>query len=95
MEVPGGHDNKIVVCFCELLGTAFLLIAVNWGGTSNNTPIAVGLTVMGFAQMLGPISGGHFNPAITMGMFIKELGKPTNNVTWVQNLIYAIIIIIS
>jgi len=33
--------------------------------------------------MLGPISGGHFNPAITMGMFIKELGKPTNNVTWI------------
>lgn len=49
MEVPGGTDNKIVVCLCELLGTCFLLIAVNWGGTSGNTPIAVGLTVMGFA----------------------------------------------
>lgn len=95
MEVPGGVDNKLVVCLCELLGTAFLLIGVNWGGTTGQTPIAVGLIVMGMAQMLGPISGGHFNPAITMGMFIKELGKPTNNVTWIQNLIFAIMIIIS
>ena len=31
MEVPGGTDNKIVVCLCEMLGTAFLLLAVNWG----------------------------------------------------------------
>ena len=95
MEVPGGTENKLVVCLCEFLGTAFLLLAVNWGGTSGNTPIAVGLTVMGFAQMLGPISGGHFNPAITMGMFIKELGKPTNNVTWKHNLGFACMIIIS
>ena len=49
MEVPGGVDNKVVVCLCEMLGTAFLLLAVNWGGTTGNTPIAVGLVVMGFA----------------------------------------------
>ena len=95
MEVPGGYDNKLVVCICEMLGTAFLLIGVNWGGTTGNTPIAVGLIVMGMAQMVGPISGGHFNPAVTMGMFVKELGKPTNHVSWKQNLVFALIIILS
>lgn len=96
MEVPGGTSNKIVVCLCELMGTAFLIIAVNWGHTSNgglNTPVSVGLTVFGMAQIFGPISGGHFNPAVTMGMFIKELGQPTNNVSWGYNLIFAIGII--
>lgn len=74
MEVPGGIENKLVVCLCEMMGTAALLLAVNLGNTSSNTPICVGLTVFGMAQMFGPISGGHFNPAVTLGMFIKELG---------------------
>lgn len=95
MEIPGGVDNKCVVCLCELMGTAFLLIAVNWGGTSANTPISVGLTVFGMAQVFGPISGGHFNPAVTIGMFIKELGKTTNNVSWAVNLGFAALIITS
>ena len=94
MEVPGGIDNKTVVCLCEMLGTAFLIIAVNWGGATGNTAICVGLINMGMVQMVGPISGAHFNSATTMGMFIKELSKPTNNVTWIQNLIFAIMIII-
>ena len=29
MEVPGGLNNKIFVCIAEIIGTAFLLIAVN------------------------------------------------------------------
>ena len=95
MEVPGGNSNKLVVFLCEALGTAFLLMAVNFGGLSGNTPLVVALTVTGFAQMVGPISGGHFNPAITIAMFIKELGQPTNNVTWDYNALFAVGIILS
>jgi len=55
-----------------MIGTAFVLLAVNWGGTSSSTPLCVGLTVAVMIQMYGSISGGHFNPAVTVGMMIKH-----------------------
>lgn len=75
MEVPGGHQNKAIVCLYEMIGTATLIIAVNWGvdlKTANFQPISVGLTLFANISILGPVSGGHFNPAVTMGVFIKE-----------------------
>ena len=58
-----------------MIGTATLIIAVNWGVnlvTANFQPISVGLTLFANISILGPVSGGHFNPAVTMGVFIKE-----------------------
>jgi glycerol uptake facilitator-like aquaporin len=72
MEVPGAGRNKFFVLWSEMIGTAFVLLAVNWGGTSSHTPICVGLTVAVMIQMYGSISGGHFNPAVTVGMMIKH-----------------------
>lgn len=77
MEVPGAKRNKFFVLWSEMVGTAFLLVAVNWGGTSSHTPICVGLTVAVMAQMFGSISGGHFNPAVTLGMMIKHRHEDT------------------
>ena len=31
MEVPGGKENKAIVCVYEFLGTMLLLVAINWG----------------------------------------------------------------
>ena len=72
MEVPGGNKNKLWVLISELLGTAMLGAAINWGGCSSGTPHCVGLSVFIMAQVFGPISGGHFNPAVTVGMLIKH-----------------------
>lgn len=46
MEVVGGTGNKFFVFLFELLGTAMLLISINWSSTSDSIPAAVGLTVM-------------------------------------------------
>lgn len=45
MEVPGGAKNKLWVLVSELLGTAMLAAAINWGGCSSGTPQCVGLVV--------------------------------------------------
>jgi aquaporin Z len=57
----------------ELIGTFMLVSAVLGGAVvSGNAaglgvPIAVGLSVMVMIYAVGPISGGHFNPAVTIG----------------------------
>jgi aquaporin Z len=64
----------------ELIGTFTLVAAVlggalisfsALGGGSGilGVSIAVGLAVMGMAYAMGPISGGHFNPAVTLGLY--------------------------
>lgn len=88
MEVPGGHANKVWVLISELLGTAMLAAAINWGGTSSGTPHCAGLTIFIMAQVFGPISGGHFNPAITLSMMIKH-----RHVTCGPAIVYGILII--
>lgn len=69
--------NKLLA---ELIGTFTLVAAVlgaalvsfsALGGGSGilGVAIAVGLAVMGMAYAMGPISGGHFNPAVTLGLW--------------------------
>jgi aquaporin Z len=58
----------------ELIGTFVLVSAVLGGAVvSGNAAglgvaFAVGLSVMGMIYAVGPVSGGHFNPAVTIGL---------------------------
>ena len=53
----------------EALGTAILLCIYNMtGGKSEGLGIGLFIGV----AVLGPVSGGHFNPAVTLAVFIKE-----------------------
>src|SRR5690242_9124895 len=69
----------------EFLGTYALVSAV-CGAALFSAPsagliavaFAVGLSVLAMAYAVGPISGGHFNPAVTCGMLAAgriETGK--------------------
>ena len=61
----------------EFVGTLVLVLvgcgtAVVSNGNLVATALAVGLSVMAMAYSVGSVSGGHFNPAITLGMLIDK-----------------------
>src|SRR5215470_5288667 len=52
-------------CGSAVLAGAFPALGIGFAGVS----LAFGLTVLTGAYALGPISGGHFNPAVTCGLW--------------------------
>lgn len=61
--------------FSEVCGTLVLVLvgcgtAVVTGADLVATALAFGLSVVAMAYSAGAISGGHFNPAITVGMYV-------------------------
>lgn len=53
-------------CGSALLAAAFPGVGIGFVGVS----FAFGLTVLTMAYAVGPISGGHFNPAVSLGLAI-------------------------
>jgi len=65
--------SKLARLFAELVGTFVLTAVVLSIGKTYGTPlftaIAAGTTFAVLVAVLGPVSGGHFNPATTLGLF--------------------------
>ncbi len=84
------HYSKSQKLVAELLGTAFLLATVVGSGimaerlAGGNVAIALlgntiptGAILVVLITMLGPISGAHFNPAVTLAFALrKEISWP-------------------
>ncbi len=51
----------------EFIGTMFLVLAVTLSGN----PIAIGVMLMVMVYMGGHISGGHYNPAVSLAVWVR------------------------
>ena len=58
--VLGGCGSAVLAAASPQLGIGFLGVS-----------FAFGLTVLTGAYALGPISGGHFNPAVSVGLWVQ------------------------
>jgi aquaporin Z len=56
----------------EFIGTFFLVLAVGLSaGAGAMAPVAIGATLMVMVYAGGHISGGHYNPAVTLAVLIR------------------------
>ncbi len=53
-------------CGSAVLAAAYPEVGIGWVGVA----LAFGLTVLTGVYALGPISGGHFNPAVSLGLVV-------------------------
>ena len=75
MEVKGSHRIKGYVCFFEAVGSAWIMFTINWGASIpgfEHGPISVGIILFSAILCFGPVCGGHFNPAVTLGVLVRE-----------------------
>jgi aquaporin Z len=65
----------------SVLGAA--LFATAAPAVALGVAISIGLTVMALAYAVGPVSGGHFNPAVTLGLVAAGRFKSSNVVGYI------------
>src|SRR5213594_1700326 len=81
-------------CLTEFIGTFFLVLTVGMcviePGAGNLAPIAIGSALMVMVYAGGHVSGGHYNPAVTLAVWLR--GKcPAADVPayWVSQIVGA------
>lgn len=74
----GNKDKKIGIAAYECIGTAFIMYGVmmDFGGFASAVPITFAMMVLAWN-----VSGGHFNPVISIGMYVAEKDFGGNLVT--------------
>lgn len=80
----------------EMIGTFFLVLTVGCtvlaGGTGVIPPLAIGAVLMVMIFAGGHVSGGHYNPAVTLGVWLRGRLKASETLPyWVSQLAGAVL----
>jgi aquaporin Z len=70
----GTGPSAVVKCAVEAIGTFFLVFTVGAavGSRSPLAPLAIGAVLMVMVYAGGHLSGGHYNPAVTMAALVRR-----------------------
>lgn len=75
METKHGNEQKAAVALSEFLGTMFLSLTANILWTQANLDytllVTMGCCLFVLYNIFGPISNGHFNPAVTLAVYLS------------------------
>ncbi len=74
----------------EFIGTFFLVLAVCMAGSKagNMAPLAIGATLMVMIYAGGYVSGGHYNPAVSLAVFIRgKLAAKELIIYWIAQIL--------
>jgi aquaporin Z len=78
----------------ELIGTFFLVFTVGATVYSGSTfaPLAIGASLMVMVYAGGHISGGHFNPAVTLAALVRgRIGPRESVLYWITQLVAGVL----
>ena len=68
MEVDNADKNIGRIFLCEIIGTGLFI----YGIMLSNNPVTFAFSLFASIMIFGGITGGHFNPAVSLGVFISE-----------------------
>eukprot|EP00397_Hematodinium_sp_SG-2012_P065678 GEMP01096156.1.p1 GENE.GEMP01096156.1~~GEMP01096156.1.p1 ORF type:complete len:189 (+),score=19.65 GEMP01096156.1:74-640(+) len=72
---------------CELIGTYFLVLTVGLNALASGSlgnygaPLSVGGILMVMIFAMGSVSGGHFNPAVTLAVYLAGSGRKRHSIS--------------
>ena len=64
--------NKFIVFSYEFLGTTLLIYAINLQMGEIFGVAGIGFMLFALLLIGGPITGAHFNPAVTLGVYMSN-----------------------
>uniref|UniRef100_A0A7S3I0K4 Aquaporin n=2 Tax=Choreotrichia TaxID=141411 RepID=A0A7S3I0K4_9SPIT len=90
MDSERGHSRKLLVAGYEFLGQIFFMYIATVSGVSGSDTwgIAGPLGLFVVVNIFGGISGGHFNPAVTLGVYVREA-------KFAENLVFMLMYIVA
>lgn len=71
--------QKLAPFVAEIIGTFFLVLTIGLTSVQKQplAPVAVGFMYAALVATSSSVSGGHFNPAVTAGVWLSKRGKLT------------------